>query len=706
MEEAKDKKVVFTFGRFQPPTSGHQLLIERVQQVAKKLGAEHRIYPSPSHDAKKNPLSHSDKVKYMKKMFKGANIMNDKKMINPFKVAEQLSEQGYTHVTMVVGSDRVNEFKKSIGKYVGPDGYNFKFNVVSAGKRDPDAEGVVGMSGSKMRQAVKDGDLASFSKGVPSGMNKRDIQGLFKAIKKGMGLKERKIISFVEHEEYQQFEESRKIQSLVKKLSKVPSVIKKIKNTVNTDAVKVMAQLAAIPAVSRMFTPDSMNKANIIVNNLRSMVMGEEKKMLKEPEVLDKLVQKLMDKGMEKNKAYAIATSQLQKQGVLKKGTHDLAEKVYKDSGLGKWFGAGGKGGVSKGGWDRYNTKGERIGKCGDAKPGEGKPKCLSKAKADKLRKQGGKKAIANAVKRKKAKDPQTDRPGTGNKPINVSNRIDKDPKKKGIQDEKNPRIPRKKGQPANSKKHSDLYTDENPKGTIHGLGFKDVKTAEASVAKIKRSDRSHAHKIQAAIAMEQRAREMGKTSEAAVYRKYINAMKKKTKEKNEETKMKSFNSFINEKNVPNDPGKWAASKAAAKAKFDVYPSAYANAWAAKDYKKKGGTWRKAKEEVEVKESYDWSFLEEEGLPIMEAEYQGKKVKLNDPIRTSEVPSKKFKVYVKDGDKVKVVRFGDPNMEIKRDDPNRRKNFRARHNCDNPGPKTKARYWSCIQWRAGASVDN
>ena len=189
------------------------------------------------------------------------------------------------------------------------------------------------MSGSKMRQAVKDGDLASFSKGVPSGMNKRDIQGLFKAIKKGMGLKERKIISFVEHEEYQEFEESRKIQSLVKKLSKVPSVIKKIKNTVNTDAVKVMAQLAAIPAVSRMFTPDSMNKANIIVNNLRSMVMGEEKKMLKEPEVLDKLVQKLMDKGMEKNKAYAIATSQLQKQGVLKKGTHDLAEKVYKDSG-------------------------------------------------------------------------------------------------------------------------------------------------------------------------------------------------------------------------------------------------------------------------------------------------------------------------------------------------------------------------------------
>ena len=99
-----------------------------------------------------------------------------------------------------------------------------------------------------------------------------------------------------------------------------------------------------------------------------------------------------------------------------------------------------------------------------------------------------------------------------------------------GMIEESNPRIPRKKGQPANSKKHSDLYTDENPKGTIHGLGFKDVATAKASVSKIRNSSRSHAHKIQAAVAMEQRAREMGKTSEAAVYRKYINSMKKKTK--------------------------------------------------------------------------------------------------------------------------------------------------------------------------------
>ena len=142
-------------------------------------------------------------------------------------------------------------------------------------------------------------------------------------------------------------------------------------------------------------------------------------------------------------------------------------------------------------------------------------------------------------------------------------------PEKVVAKEESNPRIPRKKGQPANSKKHSDLYTDENPKGTIHGLGFKDVATAKASVAKIKKSSRSHAHKIQAAVAMEQRAREMGKSSEAAVYRKFINSMKKKTKKMNEETKYDRY-----------DAEKKKFAKADQKMKFGKF---YAKAKEAKD---------------------------------------------------------------------------------------------------------------------------
>jgi len=91
---------------------------------------------------------------------------------------------------------------------------------------------------------------------------------------------------------------------------------------------------------------------------------------------------------------------------------------------------------------------------------------------------------------------------------------------------------------------------------------------------------------------------------------------------------------------------------------------------------------------------------------IEQSEYQGRKVKLNDPFRLPSGSKKKFGVYVKNdkGNVVKVT-FGDPNMEIKRDDPERRKSFRARHNCDDPGPKWKARYWSCYQWRGGAKVD-
>jgi len=105
-----------------------------------------------------------------------------------------------------------------------------------------------------------------------------------------------------------------------------------------------------------------------------------------------------------------------------------------------------------------------------------------------------------------------------------------------------------------------------------------------------------------------------------------------------------------------------------------------------------------------IDETCDKVIFEHEAEGIQEAEYQGKKVKLNDPIRGG---SKKFYVYVKDGDKIKKVSFGDTTgLSIKRDDPARRRSFRARHNCDNPGPKTKARYWSCYQWRAGAKVNN
>ena len=136
--------------------------------------------------------------------------------------------------------------------------------------------------------------------------------------------------------------------------------------------------------------------------------------------------------------------------------------------------------------------------------------------------------------------DPSAYKPAPGDK--GAKTKLSKYTKKYRQMYGEEPRIPRKKGQPAGSDKHSDLYTDENPKGTIHGLGFKDVETARASVKKIESSGKTHAHKIQAAIAMEQRARVMGKTAEANVYRAYIEKMKKITKQKNEDFTQKDVN--------------------------------------------------------------------------------------------------------------------------------------------------------------------
>ena len=175
--------------------------------------------------------------------------------------------------------------------------------------------------------------------------------------------------------------------------------------------------------------------------------------------------------------------------------------------------------------WVDVSRKDPKTGKhppCGRSKAKKGRkgyPKCRPSVRvSSKTPKTSGEMTSGQkraATKRKRAK-----KQGVGGKPTIV----------KGVLI-KAPRIPRKKGQPAGSKKHSDLYTDENPKGTIHGLGFKDPAKARQSVSKIKNSSRSHAHKTQAAIAMEQRAREMGKTKEAGVYRNFIEQQKKKTKQ-------------------------------------------------------------------------------------------------------------------------------------------------------------------------------
>ena len=356
--EALDKanKLIFAFGRFNPPTTGHAKLMKEVITQARKNNANHIVYASASTDRRKNPLDVNTKVKFMKKMFPQNKIQAAGGNQRTFMEILKFYNKMYGEVIMVAGSDRIREFQSLADKYNGKDYEYKKVTVVSSGERDPDAEGVSGMSASKMREMAKNNDYRNFKTGV-TGLSDSDTKELFNAVKKGMGIRE-SIESFT--------------------------------NFLNNDLREEYHQ-------ERIF-------------NVGDMV-----------EHMDGTI------GM-----------------IVRRGSNYVSME--------------GDDGLIKKAW-LYDVQ--------------------------------------------------------------------------SLEEE--PRIPRKKGQPAGSDKHSDLYTDENPKGTIQGLGFKDVATAKASINKIKNSGKTHAHKIQAAVAMEQRAREMGKTAEAAIYRKYINQMKEKTKQMKKE---------------------------------------------------------------------------------------------------------------------------------------------------------------------------
>lgn len=459
------------------------------------------------------------------------------------------------------------------------------------------------------------------------------------------------------------------------------------------------------------------------------------------------------------------------------------------DEDLRDWFGKGKKGGVGGGGWDRYNTKGERIGKCGGAEDrggeSEGKPKCLSKEKAAQLRAQGGKKAIANAVKRKKAQDPVTDRKGTGNSPRPVSNKINEF--KKPLYSEKIPTMTslHEKNIPTDpalwsrakseAKKKFDVYPSAYANGWAakwykeRGGGWKTEKTeshdltdpaqrewGKQSLSDIYKSmtpgemDESlldkatltvdaiaKKHNVPVADIEAQLAKgikiEQEHTSDKKAAREialdhlaelpdYYDRLAKMESRKlvREFTQGKDVVLLAVPKNPNEGDGKgyWKVGAEVYRGpiknvKFDAAGAPMEKRWESSfkhftryfdgvygQYYKKAPTWTaNLKEEITELVNIIFEACDGEISSLQEAsEYQGRKVTLNKPFRTPDGP-KKFSVYVKNekGNVVKV-NFGDPKMEIKRDDPDRRKNFRARHNCDNPGPRWKARYWSCKFW--------
>jgi predicted kinase len=189
------KPVVMAFGRMNPPTTGHEKLVDRVKQIAKDYKASHHIIISHSIDSKKNPLDAKTKLKHVKRFFPNTNIETSSKEQPTFlQHAARLHQMGHDHLIMVAGSDRVNEYHDKLKQYNGTAQgslFNFKkIEVKSAGQRDPDAEGAEGMSASKMREHAKNNNFQEFKKGVPAHVPENHAKELFRDVRKGIGLNE------------------------------------------------------------------------------------------------------------------------------------------------------------------------------------------------------------------------------------------------------------------------------------------------------------------------------------------------------------------------------------------------------------------------------------------------------------------------------------------------------------------------------------
>ena len=186
VKELPSKKVVFAFGRFQPPTTGHELLVNAVKKLAGTT-ADHVIYASKTEDKKSNPLPVARKVYFLKRMFPKTNFLAASAEVRtPIEAAKELNKK-YKNIVLVAGSDRVASFQKLLNDYNGKEYHFDTIEVVSAGERDPDSDTASGMSGTKMREAAVAGDFNKFKKGLPHTLTELDGRRLMNDIRKGLG---------------------------------------------------------------------------------------------------------------------------------------------------------------------------------------------------------------------------------------------------------------------------------------------------------------------------------------------------------------------------------------------------------------------------------------------------------------------------------------------------------------------------------------
>ena len=662
-----EKKVVFTFGRFNPPTTGHEKLIDKVKSVAGS--DDYRIYPSQSQNQNKDPLPYAKKIAYMRKMFPKhkRSIAVDKNPKTAIDVATSLHNAGYKDVTMVVGSDRVKEFETLLKKYNGVKARHgmYKFDnikVVSAGDRDPDAEGVSGMSASKMRKAASDGNMDEFMKGLPRGF--KDGKSLYRDVRKNMGIREEKDMGVMN--DY----ESKRDAYLIGKIWKIGDIIE--------------AKDMRGPIVQRGTNYVSMEVNNKIhrvwLHDIKEYAHGGRAQgygLYRPTADLNLRASKLDRVKQDKDVKDEPGTQPAKYYSGVKKKTKDdraahfrKGAKMDDDNPAAYKPAPGDKGAKTKP--SKHTQKYKKMF-------GEDMPKTLDQVLNEKIEglvKKADKSGIAYSIlkqvyNRGMAAWRTGHRPGTTPQQWAMARVNSFVTKSKGTWGGADKDLAAKA---RGSKKEAMEY----PSDELTKKYKKDTPGQDESLW-------ANIHKKRQRIKQGSGERMRKKGEKGAP----TPAQMQRAKNASEETVQQWFESTETRGSYQYKYGEdwwWKLNET-----HDLMLEKIGVCCEdCKEDKKPMTSWKV------FKEQNFWGEIEEA------AEYQGRKVTLNKPMKGD---VKKSKVYVKnDKGNVVKVEFGDPNMEIKRDDPARRKSFRARHNCDNPGPKFKARYWSCKFWEKGKTV--
>lgn len=282
--EAPNKTIVFTFGRFNPPTIGHQFLIDKILSLSRTLHADYRVYVTATQDSKKNPLELSQKLHYLKLMFPNKNIIGVTPQTNTMaKVLENLNTQ-YNKAILVVGSDRVFDFQKLFDAMNGKDVQFDELKVVSAGERDPDSNDVSGMSATKLRMAASAGDFNTFHAGVAHLLSKDNAFKMFNDVRHGLGLtpiqesrfmkNNSKLFSFKNYIKLNKLAEARLVED-IDTPGKLKMLLSQILNIASSDIVDLQqtVNFALLKLKTMNHNPSIFKLANQLVNISKALAI-------------------------------------------------------------------------------------------------------------------------------------------------------------------------------------------------------------------------------------------------------------------------------------------------------------------------------------------------------------------------------------------------------------------------------------------------